>query len=31
VKAKDGVSRPQLHRIVDQMMQMWPGRKHGRR
>ena len=26
VKAKDGVSRAQLHRIVSQMMQAWPGR-----
>jgi AcrR family transcriptional regulator len=27
VKAKDGVSRAQLHRIVSQMMEAWPDRK----
>jgi TetR/AcrR family transcriptional regulator, copper-responsive repressor len=27
VKAKDGVSRAQLHKIVDQVMLMWPSRK----
>jgi AcrR family transcriptional regulator len=26
IKAKDGVPRAQLHKIVDQAMQMWPGR-----
>jgi AcrR family transcriptional regulator len=27
IKAKDGVPRAQLHKIVDQMMRMWPARR----
>jgi len=27
IKAKDGVPRAQLHKIVDQVMRTWPGRK----
>jgi AcrR family transcriptional regulator len=26
IKAKDGASRDQLHKIVEQAMRMWPGR-----
>jgi TetR/AcrR family transcriptional regulator, copper-responsive repressor len=29
VKAKDGVPRPQLHKIVSQVLQSWPSRKDG--